>query len=384
MWRHIASNALSLFIVVLVVLGGLIAWGKTQYSGPGPLAEPICFRVKGGARMAGVADQLGELGAVSSPSIFRIGADYSDKSDLLKRGSFLVPQAASMAEVLDIITRGGASTCGTEVVYKIGINRSQIQVRELDPATDRFVEMLVFDPAEGDLPAGYAAVRGDADTRYRIQLAEGATSWQIIDALKRADFISGSVENLPDEGSLAPFSYEVTVGTDMAALVSDMQSIQSTRLDDAWANREDDLPFENKAEALIFASIVEKETGLAAERDQVASVFINRMRRGMRLQTDPTVIYGVTNGQGALGRGLRQSELRKATPFNTYIIDGLPPTPIANPGIDAIHATLHPAKTDYIFFVANGTGGHAFAETLKEHNRNVAAWREIEASKAEN
>jgi UPF0755 protein len=127
-----------------------------------------------------------------------------------------------------------------------------------------------------------------------------------------------------------------------------------------------------------MASIVEKETGVADERPQVASVFINRLERGMRLQTDPTVIYGITLGQGVLGRGLRQSELRRETPYNTYVIDGLPPTPIANPGALSIRAALHPDKTDYVFFVADGTGGHAFAVTLEEHNRNVARWREIE------
>ena len=131
-----------------------------------------------------------------------------------------------------------------------------------------------------------------------------------------------------------------------------------------------------------MASIVEKETGVAEERRQVASVFVNRLNQGMRLQTDPTVIYGVTNGQGALGRGLRQSELRRETPYNTYVIEGLPPTPIANPGKAAIEAAMNPDTTDYIFFVADGTGGHAFAETLDEHNRNVAKWREIEAERA--
>ena len=384
MWRHIASNALSLFIVILIVVGGVIAWGKTQYSGPGPLAEPICLRVPGGARMSGISDELGDRGAVSNSSIFRIGADYAGKSDQLKAGSFLVPEQASMSEIVDIITRGGASSCGTEVVYRIGVNRSKIQVRELDPATDQFVEVVAYNPAEDETPEAYAKVRAESDTRYRILVAEGATSWQVVDALKRADFVEGSVAQLPPEGSLAPFSYEVKVGVEFADLVSQMQAVQTERLDTAWAARADDLPFDTKEEALIFASIVEKETGLAGERDQVASVFVNRMRLGMRLQTDPTVIYGVTNGQGALGRGLRQSELRKETPYNTYVIDGLPPTPIANPGEGAIHAALHPASTEFIFFVANGTGGHAFAVTLKEHNANVAAWREIEANRDSN
>ncbi|MFV2034010.1 MAG: endolytic transglycosylase MltG, partial [Halocynthiibacter sp.] len=155
-------------------------------------------------------------------------------------------------------------------------------------------------------------------------------------------------------------------------------------LQELWQTRADDLPIASIQEALILASIVEKETGLPEERAQVASVFVNRLNAGMRLQTDPTVIYGITRGQSTLGRGLRQSELRRETPWNTYLIDGLPPTPIANPGRAAIEATLAPAQTDYLFFVATGTGGHAFARTLAEHNENVARWRRLEAESNEN
>ncbi len=384
MWRNIASNALSLFVVILVVIGGLIAWGKNQYAAPGPLADAICLRVKSGTRMTGVSEDLETRGAISNGSIFRIGADYADKSDKLKAGSFLVPQAASMVEIVDIITRGGASTCGTEVVYRIGINKAQVQVRELDPSTNRFVDVLAFDPLAGENPAEYAEVRNEADTRYRIALAEGATSWQVLQALKAADFLNADTDDIPKEGSLAPDSYEVTSGSDMSALITAMQQSQTNRLEEAWANRAEGLPIDTPEEALILASIVEKETGLPEERAEVAAVFINRLNKGMRLQTDPTVIYGVTNGQGVLGRGLRQSELRKVTPYNTYIIDGLPPAPIANPGLDAIQAALNPAQSEYIFFVANGTGGHAFATTLKQHNINVAAWREIEAGQGGN
>ncbi len=381
MWRHIASNALTLFIVILVVAGGAIAWGKAQYSVAGPLEDAICLRVKSGSTMSRVSEDLAGRGAVSSPTIFRIGANYSEKSGLLKRGSFLVPAAASMEEIVDIVTRGGASSCGTEVVYRIGVTRVELQVRELDPSTNRFVEVLAFDPV-GVVPGDYARVRDDADTRYRIALAEGATSWQVVQALKSADFLSGAVPDLPDEGSLAPDSYEVVSGSGIDDLLSRMQEAQIERLDEVWQNRAEGLPISTPEEAMILASIVEKETGLPEERAQVASVFINRLNQGMRLQTDPTVIYGVTNGQGALGRGLRQSELRKETPYNTYVIDGLPPTPIANPGIEAMRAAVHPADTDFIFFVANGTGGHAFAVTLREHNANVAAWREIEAARS--
>ncbi len=382
MWRHVASNALSMFVVILMLLGGMIAWGKKQYVDAGPLAQTICLKVESGSNFSRVSEDLIESGAITNASIFRIGVEYSDKSPLLKAGSFLVNQQASMAEIVDIVTRGGASTCGSEIVFRVGILRSQIQVRELDPQTQRFVIQAEFTPGEGAAPADYARLRDEAGTRYRIALAEGATSWQIVDALNKAEFLTGEVTDMPGEGLLAPDSYEVIAGADRNDLLARMISAQEVRLATAWANRADGLPYASPEEALVMASIVEKETGLADERAQVASVFVNRLNRGMKLQTDPTVIYGITQGRGALGRGLRQSELRSDTLFNTYVIAGLPPTPIANPGLDAIEATLNPALTDFIFFVANGTGGHAFAATLAEHNRNVVAWRAIEAARA--
>ena len=161
-----------------------------------------------------------------------------------------------------------------------------------------------------------------------------------------------------------------------------MTEAQTQILDEAWLNRDPETPLKTREEALILASIIEKETGLADERPQVASVFVNRMNRGMQLQTDPTVIYGITGGVGTLGRGLRRSELNAETPYNTYVIPGLPPGPIANPGKAAIEAALNPAETEYIFFVADGTGGHAVSITLAEHNENVAKWRQIEAKRA--
>ncbi len=382
MWRNLASNALTLFVVALMVVGGIIAWGKTQYSAEGPLSQAICLRVESGSNMRRVADDLAGQGAVRNPSILRIGADYADKAPQLKAGSFLVPEGASMAEIVDIVTRGGASTCGTEVVYLIGVRQAEIRVRELDPATNRLEDGAEMGPGEGETPAEYAKVRDESDTRYRIAMAEGVTSWQVVEALKVADFLEGDVADLPAEGSLAPDSYEVVVGEDRSALLAEMAQAQAARLAGAWANRADGLPIDTPEQALILASIVEKETGIPDERRQVASVFVNRLKDGMRLQTDPTVIYGVTNGQGVLERGLRQSELRKETPYNTYVIDGLPPTPIANPGLASIEAALNPENTDYLFFVADGSGGHAFSETLEEHNRNVAKWREVEAEQA--
>ncbi len=379
MWRNIVSNFLTLAILLLVVVAGVVAWGQGQYRGPGPLAEAICFKVERGANLRGVAADLAGQGAIGSQYIFRVGADYEDKAGSLKAGSFLITPNASMQEIVDTITRSGQSTCGTEVNYRIGVNASDIVVRELDPATNRYEEVVKFDPAAEAVPQDYLDRAAEGDVRFRVTLAEGVTSWQVVEALKRAEFLDGDAGEVPPEGHLAPDSYEVLRGGARADLLAEMRRRQEAVLADLWASRADGLPYATPEEALIMASIVEKETGIPEERGRVASVFLNRLAQGMKLQTDPTVIYGLTKGQGALGRGLRQSELRGRTPYNTYVIDGLPPTPIANPGRESIAAALDPETTDYLFFVADGTGGHAFATTLAEHNDNVAKWREIEA-----
>lgn len=383
MWRSIASNALTLFVVVMVAAAGLLAWGREQFTGPGPLEQSICFRVERGASLSAVSRALEEQGAVSDARIFRIGADYSGRADALKFGSYLVVPGSSMTQILESLTAGGQSTCGREVNFRISVATSEVVLRELDPATNRYVEVVKFDPAAEAAPADYVDVAEADDIRWRVTLAEGVTSWQVVDALKRAEFLTGEIAEVPPEGTLAPDSYEVARGADRAALLSEMAARQSAALAELWAARAEGLPYDTPEEALIMASIVEKETGIAEERRRVASVFVNRLEQGMRLQTDPTVIYGVTRGEGVLGRGLRQSELRRETPWNTYVIDGLPPTPIANPGRLSIEAALNPEETDLLYFVADGTGGHAFARTLAEHNENVARWRAIEAERGE-
>lgn len=381
--RHIAANALTLIGVLSFAGVAVVAWGKKQYEAPGPLAQAICLRVEGGSDMKDVADTLEAQSAVSSRSIFAAGAQYSGRAHLLKAGSFLVPAGASMQEINEVVTGSGRSTCGTEINYRIGILRAKVEVNELDPETSRYVELVSFNPAEDEVPAAYTEVREDPSVRYRITMAEGITSWQIVEALKNADFLSGEIAEVPAEGTLAPLGEDVRVGMDRNELIAQMVADQERVLADAWAARAEGLPYANAQEALIMASIIEKETGVGSERPMVASVFVNRLNQGIRLQTDPTVIYGITQGKGSLGRGIRQSELRRETPWNTYVIDGLPPTPIANPGKAAIEAALNPDETDFIFFVADGTGGHAFARTLQEHNANVAKWREIEAQRAE-
>lgn len=379
MWKAVASNALTLFIVLLLAAAAVIAWGRAEYDRPGPLTGAICLQVERGASLAAVSRNLQERGAVRDARLFRIGAEYSGRSRNLRFGSYLIPASASMGEVLDALTAGGASTCGREIVFRVGVVSAEVLLRELDPASNRFVEVERFSPATDTPPAQYVTALSAPDMRFRVTLAEGVTSWQVVEELKRADFLSGSVSAVPPEGSLAPDSYDVEKGADRAALVTRMEEAQTRILAALWPERDADLPYDSPEQALIMASIVEKETAVASERPRVASVFVNRMRAGMRLQTDPTVIYGITRGEGALGRGLRQSELRRTTPYNTYVIDGLPPTPIANPGRDSIAAALHPEETDFLYFVADGTGGHVFARTLDEHNRNVENWRKIEA-----
>jgi UPF0755 protein len=390
MWKHIASNALTILILGLIAVVGAIAWGQQQYVADGPLDTAICVRVEPGSTMRRVSRDLEAQGAVSSGSIFRIGAEYSDKARQLKAGSFLVPEGASMAEIVDLVTRGGMSTCGTEVVYRIGVTGQDIQIRDLDPESRRFVTEAEFDPAAGPVPDRYAEVREESDTRYRVTLAEGVTSWQVVEALKAADFLTGEVDAVPAEGALAPDSYEVRAGSDRATLLADMVTRQAVRVAEVWANRAEDLPFGSPEEMVILASIIEKETSIGEERPLVSSVLVNRLNQGWRLQFDPTIIYGITRGEGTLGRPISRGDRSGATEqrihgeitYNTYQIDGLPAGPIGNPGLASMEAAVNPAETEFMFFVADGTGGHAFSVTLNEHNANVDRLRAIEAERA--
>ncbi|NNE86650.1 MAG: endolytic transglycosylase MltG [Silicimonas sp.] len=382
MWRSLASNMLTILVVAALGVAGLIGWGQQQYVSEGPLAEPVCLQVPSGSTMARVAANLSEIGAISNETVYKVGSDYSGKNPRLKAGSFLIDEGASMAEIVDEITGDGVSTCGTQIVYRVSVNRQFKQVRSLDTETQKFEIVAEFDPATEEAPAEYVEALDEVGTELSVVFAEGVTSWQVVNALNTSDWFEGDVPEIPAEGSLAPDGYDVRVGTVRSELLKAMEDAQSIRLREAWDARADDAPVETPEEALILASIIEKETGVADERPLVASVFANRLRQGIKLQTDPTVIYGITKGEGILGRGIRQSELRRETPWNTYVIDGLPPTPIANPGKASIEAALSPAESDYIFFVADGTGGHAFAVTLDEHNANVAKWREIEAERA--
>ncbi|MFN3277329.1 MAG: endolytic transglycosylase MltG [Paracoccus hibiscisoli] len=378
MWRNIASNFLTLAIVLLIGAAAAVAWAKREFSGPGPSAVAQCVQIAPGASLNAVSNQLAAQGAISNAYIFRAGADYMDKARDLKFGSFLMQPRASMEQIVETVTAGGPSTCGTEVVVRVGVRENTVLLRDTNPETGAYEEVARWNPAVGERPAPIVAAQEQPGARLSLVMAEGVTSWQVVEALKAADFLTGEVAQTPAEGSLAPDTYLLERGADRNAILAQMASRQAAILAQEWEARPFGMPYDTPEEALIMASIVEKETGQAAERPQVASVFVNRLRQGMRLQTDPTVIYGVTNGQSVLDRGLRRSELDTTTPYNTYRIDGLPPTPIANPGRAAIRAALNPDETDYLYFVADGTGGHAFSRTLDEHNAAVARWREIE------
>jgi UPF0755 protein len=383
MWKHVAANGLSFLIVIALAVSVAIGWGQRQWTAEGPLDQAIFFEVERGATLREVSEDLAEAGAVSSAMLFRLGTEYADAAGDLRFGSYEIPAGASMETVLEIVTAGGPSSFRYAATYVLRIEGTgELRLRERIPGTGEIVELETFSYEEGVPEVYRELVETDQITVYRVSVPEGLTSWQIVQGLNEADFLSGEVADIPEEGMLAPDTYEVRRGEDRADLLARMRAAQEEILAEAWAEREDGLPIESPEEALILASIIEKETSVPEERGQVASVFVNRLNRGMRLQTDPTVIYGVTNGRGVLGRGIRQSELRDENPWNTYVIDGLPPTPIANPGRAAIEAALNPDETDYIFFVADGTGGHAFAETLEEHNQNVARWRQIEAERA--
>ncbi len=382
MWKSLASNFLTLMVLVLVALGGTIYWAQRVWVTPGPLAEAICVSVPRGATMAEMSERLADQGAISDARLFRLGSDYTERSEELKAGNFLVPAGASMDGVSQVLSATGESNCGAEAIYVIGVTEAEVRVREIDPVTGQFEIVAAFAP-DAPRPANYQSFLDQGFGGYRVTVAEGVTSWQVADSLRRLDILEGPIERRPEEGRLAPGSYEVSPGDDRAALLAQMEARQTDILTEAWLSRADGLPYGTPLEALTMASIIEKETAVAEERGVVSAVFVNRLERGMRLQTDPTVIYGLTEGEGVLGRGLRASELRRFTPYNTYVIDGLPPGPIANPGQAAIEAALNPEESPYLFFVADGSGGHAFAETLDEHNANVRRWRQIERERAQ-
>ena len=327
---------------VRLILGGatLLAvlaafWAAYAYAGPGPRAEEgevTTVVLRRGAGSSEIAAALDEAGAVRSATLFKIAARLTGAAPELKAGEYEFASGASMASVLDKIRRG-------EVV------------------------------------------------RHFVTVPEGVTSARVAAILTANKVLEGTV-SAPEEGAVLPETYDVHRGEDRAVVLKRMTDAQERLRAELWPKRQPGLPVDSWEEAVTLASIVEKETGVASERSRVAAVFVNRLRRGMKLESDPTIIYGLTGGEPLVDaqgrrRGLRRSELERPNPYSTYQIGGLPPTPIANPGRQSIAAVLNPPETDELFFVADGTGGHVFARTFSEHLANVAKWRAVERSRAQ-
>jgi len=321
-----------LWLLVLIIVGALALagsawfgwqWLQSEVADSGPAETETVLTLPRGAGLIAIANQLEREGVIEDARIFRIWVTIDGGDRDLQAGEYAIPARSSMLDIYDQLRAGETLS-------------------------------------------------------YPVTVPEGRTSAMIVRILEDSDVLTGAIAETPPEGSLLPETYFVQRGTSRQDVLDRMRADQQALLDQLWAGRAEDLPFDTIEEAIILASIVEKETGVASERPLVASVFVNRLRRGMRLESDPTIIYGITGGE-PLGRGIRRSELDNAdNPYNTYFVDGLPPTPIANPGRDAIAAVLNPPESDYLFFVADGTGGHAFAATYREHQRNVANWRRIE------
>ena len=308
-------------VAVAVGIGGYLA--LERYDARGPLARDAAVVVPRGSGVSAIGRLLAEEGVLEEPGLFALAVRIEKVGGALRAGEYLFPAGVSMREVIAI------------------------------------------------LRAGKTVVR-------RITFPEGRTSAELVALLAGADGLTGALSEVPPEGSVLPETYHFSLDDSRQAVLARAIEAQSALLAELWAKRQQGLPLANPEEAVILASIVEKETGVGSERPLVAGVFINRLRKGMRLQSDPTVSYGITLGQAPLGRSLTRTDLNTPTPYNTYSIDGLPPGPIANPGRAALEAVLNPARTPYFYFVADGTGGHAFAKTLDEHNRNVAKWRKIQ------
>ena len=317
------NGILTFVLMTMITIGMAFFIIKNQFDKPGPLEHSTVITIPLGHGLNKIAGTLQREGIITDSRIFVGSAIYFKAQKKLKAGEYEFRKNDSMRQVLDRLVEGKA------ILQKVTIR-------------------------------------------------EGLTSAQTVAILNDHEMLSGQITTMPAEGSLLPDTYKFSRNMDRQELVARMQAEQRKFVKNLWAKRADGLPVQSPEEAIILASIVERETGRSDERSRVAGVFINRLKRGMRLQSDPTIIYGLVGGQGSLGHPIRKSELARKTPYNTYQIDGLPPTPIGNPGRAAIEAVLHPADTKDLFFVADGTGGHAFSPTHRGHLRNVAKWRKIE------
>lgn len=321
--RHFAANFVNFLIVIFVIIAGLVYWAKNQYQSEGPLKSDINFEVKKGDIFRNVSANLAMQGIISNSVIFNIWARYAKQDENLKFGNYLISSKSSMSEVLALITSGKA------------INE-------------------------------------------QVTFPEGFTSYQIVERLKSNLELEGEVGPLPAEGSLAPNTYSYQKGGSRRDILKKMAEMQKEIINEAWISRSKNLPISNKKEAIIIASIIEKETSQINELKLVSGVIMNRLNSGIPLGMDSTIVYEFTKGNPKNMRSIKQSDLKRDSKYNTRKYSGLPPSAIGNPGKLAIEAALNPEQTDYFYFVADGSGGHAFARTLMEHNRNVAKWRKIE------
>lgn len=324
--RRFLRRVFVVLVVALVAGSAAFLWGKRELQRPGPLAAQTTVILPQGTGLEAIARQLAEAGVLDRPWLFVLAARLSDAARDLRAGEFAFP--------------AGISAIGA-------------------------MELLL---------SGRTVVR-------RLTVPEGITTSQVLDLVAASEGLVGEVGDVPGEGTLLPETYHFSYGDSRSDMVARMAAAMTSVLRELWDARVGDLPFSTRQEALALASIVEKETALPEERPHIAGVFVNRLRRGMRLQSDPTVVYALTQGAGPLDRPLTHADLDIASPFNTYRVSGLPPSPIANPGRAAIAAVLDPLATDDFYFVANGSGGHVFARTLGEHNRNVARWRRLRAER---
>jgi UPF0755 protein len=318
-------------VLVLVIVAGAFEWQTAKFASPGPAARQgtgTVILISPRVGLAGITKALVDEGVIDSPIVFQIGVRLNRSTEKLKAGEYEIPSRASMLDIMDILISGKS-------------------------------------------------------IQHKITVAEGLTSDMVHQLVKADPVLIGSAGARPDEGTLLPETYLFTRGTSRGQIIARMKAAQAKLLAQLWPQRAANLPLKTPQDAVILASVVEKETGIAEERRHVAAVFLNRLRIGMRLQSDPTIIYGITRGY-PLGRGIRESEITRATPYNTYVIPGLPAAPICNPGKDSIAAVLSPAVSKDLYFVANGTGGHVFAETQAQQDRNVAAWRKIEKLQSQN
>jgi UPF0755 protein len=312
------------FLLIAAVVGMVgVIWSEQRMREAGPLAADKVLYILPGTDLPEIIGELEREGVIDSPFALNVALLVEGKRSKVKAGEYLFKQGASLREVMDTLVSG-----------------KQIL--------------------------------------HAISIPEGLTTLQIVERLRESDVLMGDIKDLPKEGELMPDTYKVARGDSRAGLIKKMKDDQKKFVDQIWARRTANLPIHSPYEMVTLASIVEKETGKADERPHVASVFMNRLTKHMRLQSDPTIVYGLVGGKGTLGRGITRSELEKPTPYNTYTIDGLPPGPIANPGRAALEAVANPSRTQDLYFVADGTGGHVFAESLDQHARNVQRWRTME------